>query len=311
MRLVRTVLLLLATALPAAAGLVEEPFEGLVIEYPEGREELAHRVADQFAFYKEQTELHLGRPYDAATRIVLCRNRAELVAAARSDLPEWALAVAIPARGVIGVRLSGIAPFGSDLHSTIVHEMAHLALGRSEAAAGAPLPIWFHEGVAEWTSRSYHPGSTIDLSLEAAMSQLIPLEKLEDSFPEGRDRAALAYVQARAFVDFVVERGGRRSIADILDAFERGQDFDTAFEAATGWSRPDAEAAWREDVTPRFPWLYVLGQTLSLFSALALLVVVAAWLRRRRTREVLERWEEEETRHPPPLVPPDEETPEP
>lgn len=280
---------------PAVGGIVETPYDDLVLEYPSGAERLARRVVELFPHLKELVEAPLGRPYRIDTRIVLCRNRAELVAAAGTEeIPVWALAVALSGRSLIAIRTIGIDGIANDLRSTLLHEMVHLVLGRIEIARGRALPLWFHEGVAEWASDSLHLGADPDLGMAALGERLIPFDELTDRFPADRTEATLAYAQSRHFVEDLARRHGGDAIGDILDRFEAGQEFDAAFESQLGLTRPEAEARWRQRLLPAHPVLYVLIRSLTLFSLASLLVVAAWWRYRQRARRQLAEWDEEE-----------------
>ncbi|MBI4616260.1 MAG: hypothetical protein HY720_21785 [Planctomycetes bacterium] len=286
--------ILLAAASPAGAR-IDRPYEDLVVEYPEANESLAHLVAELYPELKGEVAHHVGRPYGIATRVVLCTNRAELVATlGGGEPPEWALAVARPGAGLIAIRISGLDSLAGNLRSTLAHEMTHLALGEIERRAGRPLPRWFDEGVCEWASRSLHLGAGEDLTLAAASDRLLPLAEIAEEFPEDSGDASLAYLESRFFVEDLAERHGRRVVAKILDRFEAGEDFDAAFEIETGESVREAEARWKAQVTPRFPKLWLLVRGMTLFSIAALLVVLAYARKRRRARRILDRWEAEE-----------------
>lgn len=199
-----------------------------------------------------------------------------------------ALAVAFSGRNVIVFRERGIAegtPAGLEL--TLGHELAHLALGRLEAARGQRLPRWLNEGLSEWAS-GHRPdrGEVLELGGWAVHEELPSLEALAEAFPpHGTGRAYLVALGVVSWLDAQEGGGGARRL---IAALERGATLDEAVRAATGLDLASAEVAWHAALIADYSLLEALLRSVTVWSMIGVLALLAAlrhlWVRRRLLR---------------------------
>lgn len=204
-------------------------------------------------------------------------------------LPTHVLAVAFPGRGLIVVRERGIAEgTPSGLEATLAHELAHLALGRVEAARGARLPRWLNEGLSEWASgRRPTRDEELTLASWAVHDELTPLEALAERFPP--HGAGRAYLIALGFVDWL-DRQGEGGVRRLVAALEAGQPLDLTLHAVLGRPLPEAEAAWHEALRSDYSLLELVLRSVTVWSIIGVLALLAIlrhlWVRRRTLRRL-------------------------
>ncbi|MCW8139337.1 MAG: hypothetical protein KIT58_10590 [Planctomycetota bacterium] len=238
-----------------------------------------------------RVEEALGLPVPPRPRAILAptdaefARRLEALGAARTHAD--ALAVAFPGQGVVVVRERGIAEGTvAGLEATLAHELAHLALGRVEAARGARLPRWLNEGLAEWSSgRRPTRDEVLTLGGLVAHDELPALEGLAEAFPpHGVGRA---YLIALSFVGWLAgpEGGG---VLRLVAALARGAPVDAAVGEARGLALDEAEAAWRAALRAEYSLAEVLLRSLTVWTIAGVLALLAIarhlWRRRRLLR---------------------------
>ena len=184
----------------------------------------------------------------------------------------------------------------------MMHEASHIVLGAKFAAAGAPLPRWLNEGVAQYVANDWefdidwaaHRGQIMQ---EAATSgTLEPLRNLDALFHGNRSEVELVYAESYSFVAFLASTRGRPALRGFIDAAARpGATTDGAALAVFGSGLSPLERDWRGSLAQSAGWWEVLlsGSNFItlLWTALALLVVVGFVLvtyRKRRAYAAIE-----------------------
>lgn len=210
--------------------------------------------------------------------------------AQRAPLPIAGFAVAGESVIVLFPARSPSYPHDT-LEDVLHHEVAHVLMAR--AARGAPLPLWFHEGLAVLAERTWRLEDQARLLRELVLVSRTPLDRVDGLFAADPGSRARAYTLAAAFVRDVMRRHGGNAPANILLRVGRGEPFERAFVQATGESLPEAELAfWNGH---RF-WT-AIGPFLTTQTALWMivtLVAVYAIIRRRQQRAAQrKRWEED------------------
>ncbi|MCZ6726470.1 MAG: hypothetical protein O7A98_03845, partial [Acidobacteria bacterium] len=199
---------------------------------------------------------------------------------ARSD----GLVVLFPAR-------VPVYPYSS-LDELLGHEVAHVLIAR--AARGREVPRWFNEGLAMLAEKAWNWGDRSRAALALIRGQSYELAALDDYFAGSRAEVSGAYALSASFVRGLVTRYGRAAPAEILRHVAAGEDFERAFEAATGDTLAEAESAfWRRHAFWN-RWLPFLGSPATLWIAVTLLALLAIMRRRHRDRELAEMWAAEE-----------------
>lgn len=282
--------------LAGTLGAEESARDGPVrVSWQPGEEDLGALVLRNARSTAAEVSARLGVGLDAPFTITLLpeEHYRRWVPGARG---EWSAAVAWPARARVLINTSRV-DLRNNVYETLKHELVHLALGRVEVRRREALPLWFHEGVAQWVVGSLFQGSRDELSVAAAGGHLVPLSTLRDRFPPGAEDAALAYAESYDAILLLEERHGPEAVRRVISGFGRGLPFDEALARVAG---PGFEESWRLHASKGPPfWLAYLSHNpwmvFALLMGLGAAVLVAGYVRyRRRRAAVLRRWEEEE-----------------
>lgn len=267
------------------------------MRYLPGDETLAYEAHSAVTHALQRIEQDLGIVVEEGVRVTLVRGQEAFLEACGGRMPEWAMAAALPAemRIVVDAALARPAT-ADDLRLTLFHEAVHLALGAVERGRPEPLPLWFHEGVAQWLSdQSVLQTDPAVFIVAAEHGDLIPLAELSEGFPPEPERARLAYAESVSFIKYLTRARSRAVIRWIIEAYETEPDFPTAFRKAVGRPLEEVEQDWIGSRKSRYPWVRTVLRLLGLTGIMALLTVatflIVKWRSRRQHRE----WEFEES----------------
>ena len=198
--------------------------------------------------------------------------------------PRWVVGLAFGRRNV-AIFPERVGPYPHEsLESVVSHEVVHLAL---TAQANAPLPRWFHEGVATSVEQGWGVTSQARLVFAAiANPALADLGRLFQS--ESERETVSAYLLAAALVSDIRDRHGADSPGLIVDEVARGTPFARAFllqtretpeQAATrAWIRYRRWTSWLPVVTS----VSALWMGIMALACLAFLVTLRKRVQRRR-----------------------------
>jgi Peptidase MA superfamily len=182
------------------------------------------------------------------------------------------------------------------LEDVLLHEIAHVLIAR--AAGRAPVPRWFHEGVALAAERTAGLEDQTHLML-ALMLERRSVGELDAEFAGSARNAERAYALSGALVRSLLQQHGGDVVARILTRLAAGETFEQAFLGVTGESVAGAERAfWRAS-----RWYYLISLLTSSMAIWLTVVMVAVYARRARARRraILHRlWQEEEDGEGPP-----------
>lgn len=261
--------------------------ETLTVEAPDSLARAAERIRgiDRATLSGALSAAGLAMPSDVHITLV---ERTDPRAAA---VPGWIVALASGTRDIV-IFPDRVLEYPYDsLESVVQHEVAHLALARQ--SGGAPLPRWFHEGVAVSVDIGWDFSSRLQLLL--AMRGEPGIRELSGMFVSNQQAdAALAYRLAAALVDDIRRRHGSDVPGRIAARVREGVPFDAAFASTTGES-PDAAASRAWASYRRWTsWVSALTSPSMPWAAILILAMVAFAVRVRR-RRLLRRaeWDDE------------------
>ncbi|MCM8812287.1 MAG: hypothetical protein NC910_04485 [Candidatus Omnitrophica bacterium] len=141
--------------------------------------------------------------------------------------------------GRIRIRLEDVqTPWEAAILS---HELAHAFLHK---LYGSRLPVWIHEGYAQWKEPA-RPLSEREQEIADKIHRKVlwvPLKWLDAHFEQPSDAADMerAYAQARIVVSYLIEKHGIERFKEFLKRLSIGEAVPDAFEAgfpAEKWSR--------------------------------------------------------------------------
>jgi hypothetical protein len=153
--------------------------------------------------------------------------------------------------------------FGQDMAETehvLTHEMVHqfqydiqfrgrtgASVMASDAAMGAPLPLWFAEGMAEYLSIGPDHPATDAVVRDAALNGNLPSVEQMTQQPE----RWFPYRYGEAFWRFIGKRWGDEIIGEILQGVGSAG-VDRAFKRFTGFELDDLGDEWKETMQTQY-----------------------------------------------------------
>lgn len=194
------------------------------------------------------------------------------------DPPAFAVAVAIPARGLIMVDQSRLRysanmtiPQGGAAQQTLIHEVAHLVLHRHFKR----IPRWLDEGLAMWTARQALQAQDAQrISYWASRRGVMSYRDLIERFPWTHSLVHFAYMQSLSLVDFLIAAHGVDKVLTLLDRHQR-MAFPAAWRTVFNESIDDTWEVWRRDQARRLnPLRFIFGE-IPLFTYPAVLFLLA------------------------------------
>lgn len=180
----------------------------------------------------------------------------------------------------------------SGLDELLRHELAHVLIFR--ASGGAPVPRWFHEGLATLAATDWSLEDRVILSFGVMMSGDRRLESIEEGFSGDAATIRRSYALSFAFVRELVLDHGPEAPSAILRQLAAGRDFREAWVSTTGETLYVAETRFWKRRTVWNQWVPIVTSSVFLWALVTLLATWAIGVRRRRDRKVLARWEDEE-----------------
>lgn len=212
------------------------------------------------------------------------------------QLPEWGVAAASPAQSTLFLKSSRFARPEIQLHQVVIHELSHIFLSR--AMGGYEPERWFDEGLAQYEADEGGFGGSLRLARGMTSGQLVWLDEIDEVLAFKKDKAFLAYLEARSAIDFLVQTHGRGIIAEIISSLRTGKSMDEALLETTGTGFQDFQTDWYLDLKTKYRWAIFLDYPF-LFSVLvAILFITAVIVRRKRTKCIVQSWEEQKSDEP-------------
>ena len=281
-RAAAVVLLLLASTVTARDARAD-----IVVEAPPSLSSYANRVRgiDMAALADALAAAGLEMP--PAIRVTLVPDGD---ADARA-VPDWIAGLAFGDRDIIIFPQRVLSYPYDSLESVVRHEVAHLAL--TARAEGAPLPRWFHEGVA--TSVDVGWRTAAQLQLLIAMLARPDTAQLTRLFVSPlRSETEQAYLLSALLMDHVRGRYGAAVPGAIARDVAAGMAFAEAFHAETGLT-PDraADEAWA-GYRRWTAWVPAVTSPSAAWAAIVMLALLAFAAQRRRRARRRRSWDEEE-----------------
>ncbi len=179
-----------------------------------------------------------------------------------------------------------------DILETFRHELAHIGL--SQAVNDQAVPRWFNEGFAIFASGESSIPRLQTLWTATLAGTLMPLERLERSFPEDAITASIAYAEAADVVRYLARKEDHHRFDGLIERLGQGNGFEAALSGAYGLDRFALEYEWREDVARRYTFWPVLFSTTVVWGGIVGLFFWGYRRKKLRDRAILDRWKREE-----------------
>lgn len=222
-------------------------------------------------------------------RIVL----ADEVSVWAAQVPPFAAGFAIGEESLVVLFPSRSPVYPHDsLEDVLRHEVAHVLISR--AAAGQPVPRWFHEGLAVAVERPWDLEDRARLASELLFGPRLSLAAIDALFSDGEAAQRRAYLLSTAVVRHLVQGYGGDAPARVLGDLAHGGSFDAAIARVTARSVPQFEDEfWRSQRTWT-TWVPFLVSSTVLWLGVIGLAALAVRRRRRRSRQIRDGWATEE-----------------
>ncbi len=261
---------------------------------PESRSRI-QKLLDDADKVRSQLSERLGRFVLNDVNVRVARTSREMMSLAPVGVayPKYASGVAYPELNLILLTLTPESPNERlDIAETFRHELAHLAL--TQAVNSQPIPRWFNEGFAIFASGESSIPRLQTLWTATLAGTLVPLERLERSFPEDAMTASIAYAEAADVVRYLARKEDHHRFNGLIERMGQGQNFNAALLESYGLDRFALEYEWREDVGRRYTFWPVICSTTVVWGGIVVLFFLGYRRRKIRDRVTLERWKREE-----------------
>lgn len=268
----------------------------LRVSYPPGSRERVREILREADAVKGELSLRLGERVLDHVYVRVARTPGEMTTLAPegAPYPKYASGVAYPEIGLVLLTLT--TDNDSALHDVgeiFRHELSHVALADAIGETHHA-PRWFNEGLAVHLSRESPLLRMKTLSTATLAGRLIPLSRLDDSFPADTGAANLAYAEAADVVRYLLRQEDSERFPQLVQRLREGQPFGAALKDAYGIDASSLEYEWREDVARRYSFWPVFFSGSAIWIGVLVLFGVGWKRRRKRSRETLERWAREE-----------------
>ena len=239
----------------ATAGFLSRRGQGVVVRYAPGLDEvLVDEALDTMVQARAVLDPLLGGGPNHDIILDIFPDGRSFIAA--SGLP----AEAVRTTGVVALskwtRLLVTSPRalarGYAWKDTIAHEYIHLVVAYR---TGDKAPVWLQEGLAKHLEGFWRGETTGHLSaqqqslLATALhaDRFVPFDKFRYSmaYLDSGEEAALAFAQVATMVSFLIERGGRGALSEVLDDVRSGKDASKSVAKAADYDDFDKfRAGW-------------------------------------------------------------------
>lgn len=105
------------------------------------------------------------------------------------------------------------------------------------------LPLWYHEGMAEYLSSGWDTNSDMFISDAIINDYLPPISRLNGYF---------AYRGGQSLFRFIAEKYGEKKIAEIMKKTKELNSLESAIKASTGLTIEELNDRWRKDVKKKY-----------------------------------------------------------
>ncbi len=217
----------------------------------------------------------LGSFVPESLTLIVVPDRARFDSLMQGRAPHWGAGLALPAAHTILLRADA-----GDLHRTLRHELAHLAL---HARVSVRVPLWFDEGYASWAAGEWERLGGLELNLAVARGAVPDFDQLDGALRGSTAAADAAYGLAMSAVLELGRRNPAGRLDPLLARLAGGEGFDDAVRETTGLSLARFEDEWRRAVRSRYTivtWLAAGG----VWGVAAVCLIVLRWRRRRADR---------------------------
>jgi len=208
------------------------------------------------------------------------------------QIPEWGSGAADPSQAMIFLKSPRFSRPETNLRQVVHHELSHVLLWM--AVDSHPVDRWFDEGLAQLESGEMGIRGAVLLARSLLSGDIIWLDEVDEVLKFRREKAALAYGESRAAIDYLIASYGRENIGRIIQAIRAGKTMDDALMNTIGIGFQDFQTDWYHAMKQKYRWYILLDFWVMFSLVLVILFFTAFFVTRNRTRRIKQRWAEEE-----------------
>ena len=181
------------------------------------------------------------------------------------------------------IRVDASGAF-ADVERVLAHEMVHVFIARRLYGNTPRIPLWMHEGMAQFFSGDWDQNSLSLLQDAVPDGALFPLKEIESRFPADQRGRAIAYAQSYSIVEYIARQFSPESLQDLIGEVRRGRRFDIAVLYSLGREMDEVEREWRESLWHKYGTQRWFKLGTAVVSAFMVTFAVLAFLSRLRQK---------------------------
>ncbi|MBN2103618.1 hypothetical protein JW835_06210 [bacterium] len=293
--LIRSVIIVLSFFTPVFAVLSTAQYGSIRLSAHERDWKYGKEVVEIAQSSLPEINANLGLLNEISVHIVIAPTRVDFQQLTGNQMPDWGVAAADPREGVIFLKSPRFERPAIGLHTIIVHELCHIAMGY--AVGKHSIPRWFDEGFALYQSGELGLESNIVLARSLISGQIIPLEAIDHVLTFRQQKAMLAYRESLAAVQYLVEQYGIEALPRLVFALSEGKTMDNAIFLVTGVSMTVFEDHWIAYLQQKYLWYAILDTRIILSFVFVVLFLWAWAYKKLRSRHQRILWERGDCEH--------------
>ena len=241
---------------------------------------------------RPKIEQDLGLSSVEKLTVFIASSESEFAALTEEQIPEWGVGAADPLRSVLFLKSPRFNRPEVDLEQVVVHELSHVMLGM--VLRGREADRWFDEGFAMYESGEGSLGDAIRLARNVLAGEVLRLDEIDDVLTFRREKAALAYLESRYAVGYLVERFGRQTLKQIAWTLREGKGMDETLLLTLGMGFEEFQSEWYQTLKNKYRWYVFLDMPFVLGTLFVVFFLTAFIMTQRRIRRTKKKWEEED-----------------
>jgi hypothetical protein len=251
---------------------------GVEVLFPPPLERAAKETAQMTPKIKKDLEEIFRWPFNFTPTILLMNDPNRFQQITHSPL---VVGFAVPEKGLVVIDY-GRTTNPLQFRDILKHELCHLLIHKH--ITHVPIPRWFDEGVAQWSSNGVmdivHDPKDALLPKAAFSDRVIPLGALGKGFPQNPNALRLAYEESISFIDFIIANYGKSALLDILHLMKDGKPLRKAVLTVVGSPLYQIEENWRKSLKQNIAWFAHLSYYLyDILFVLGGLIVVYGFIK--------------------------------
>lgn len=223
--------------------------------------------------------------------VFIAPSEEEFATITNSEIPEWGIGAADARRSIIFLKSPRVTKPEINFRQVVVHELSHVLLGM--ALKGKKVDRWFEEGFAMYESGERRIRGAILLARVLFSGEILWLDEIDEVLNFRREKAALAYQESYAAVDYLVENYGKEVLSRIAGAIGEQKEMDQALLSAIGVGFQDFQTDWYHAMRRKYKWYILIDFPVVLSTIFVTLFLIAFIVKRRQTQRKKKDWENE------------------